>query len=341
MRRMWRGWAMDEHFRLVPESASNLAGPYDALFIVLTVMTVILTVGIAATIIVFVVRYRRRNDDEMGADIGEHHMLEYIWSGIPLLISLGIFFWGTWLYVRMSEPPANAMVVQVIGKQWMWKLQHPSGRKEINELHVPLGVPVKLQLTSQDVIHAFYVPAFRIKQDVLPGRYSELWFTATKLGEYHLFCSEYCGTSHALMGGRVVVMSAGDYAKWAANAAPDDRPEAAGARLFAEYGCIACHGQQAPTLAGVYNHIQVMQDGARVLADENYLRESIVSPRAKIVAGYGPIMPSFDGQLSEEQLFELIAYIKSLENVAPASGPSTSPAAPPPFPPGPLPEIRR
>ena len=211
----------------------------------------------------------------------------------------------------------------------MWKIQHSNGRKEIDELHVPLGTPIKLQMTSEDVIHSFFVPAFRLKQDVVPGRYSEQWFTPTQLGEYHLFCAEYCGTSHALMGGRVVVMSPGDYAKWSANAALDDLPEAAGARLFTAYGCIACHGQQAPTLAGIFNKEQLMQDGQRVKADEAYLRESILAPRAKIVAGYGPLMPSYDGQLSEEQLFDLIAYIKSIQSPAPGTAPA---AAPPPAP---------
>jgi len=174
------------------------------------------------------------------------------------------------------------------------------------------------------VIHSFFVPAFRIKQDALPGRYSEQWFTATEIGEYHLFCAEYCGTSHALMGGRVVVMSPGDYDRWAASAAEDERPDAAGARLFAQYGCMACHGQQAPTLAGIYGHEQPMQDGARVMADEDYLRESILYPRAKIVAGFQPIMPSYEGQLSEEQIFQIIAYVKSLQN------PAGPPAAPVP-----------
>jgi cytochrome c oxidase subunit 2 len=213
----------------------------------------------------------------------------------------------------MSRVPANAMVIQVIGKQWMWKIQHPSGRKEINELHVPLGQPISLQMTSEDVIHSFFVPAFRIKQDVVPGRYSEQWFIPTRLGEYHLFCAEYCGNSHSRMIGRVIVMPAGEYRLWVANAAPEDRPEVAGAHLFSEYGCIACHGQQAPTLAGIYGHEQTMEDGRRVKVDDDYLRESILTPRAKIVAGYPPTMPSFQGQLSEEQMFQLIAYIKSIE----------------------------
>ncbi|HVT79263.1 MAG TPA: cytochrome c oxidase subunit II [Phycisphaerae bacterium] len=301
---------------LLPDQASNFAGPSDAMFFTLTAMTAVLTGGIAACILYFVVRYRRRDPNDTGQETAQPMALEIAWTVIPLVICLGLFGWAAELYVRMSQPPADAMVIEVIGKQWMWKVQHPSGRKEINELHVPLGRAIRLEMTSQDVIHAFYVPAFRIKQDVVPGRYSQQWFVPTKLGEYHLFCTEYCGTSHALMGGRVVVMSPGDYELWAANAALDERPEAAGGRLFAQYGCMACHGQQAPTLAGIFGHEQVMQDGERVRVDENYVRESILQPRARIVAGYPPIMPSFAGQLSEEQLFQLLAYIKSLQTPA-------------------------
>jgi len=308
--------------QFMPPQASNLSGSYDFFFITMTVMTVILSVGIAAVILWFVVKYRRREPDQFGQDTGTHMWVEIVWSVLPLLICLGIFVWAAILYTRMTRPPDNVLVVQVIGKQWMWKIQQPGGRKEIDELHVPLGRPIKLQMTSQDVIHSFFVPAFRIKQDVLPGRYSEQWFTATELGEFHLFCAEYCGTSHAMMGGRVVVMSPGDYDKWAAGAGLDERPEAAGGRLFAQYGCIACHGQQGPTLAGIYDHEQTMQDGQRVKVDDNYLRESIIFPRAKIVAGFPPIMPSYEGQLSEEQIFQLLAYIKLLQ----------TPTGPPPAP---------
>ncbi len=303
---------MNDTLRFWPQSASSLAPAYDAMFIALTVLTAIITIAIAGTILYFVIRYRRRHEDETGADTPQSIRIEITWTLIPLLVLMAIFVWSTWLYLRMSSPPAGAMVVQVVGKQWMWKIQHPSGRKEINELHVPLGRPVVLQMTSEDVIHSFFVPAFRMKQDVLPGRYSEQWFSATRIGEYHLFCSQYCGTSHALMGGKVVVMEPGDYDQWAAQVQPGDSPVAMGAQLFDQYGCVSCHGEQAPTLAGIYGRPQTMDDGSTVIADENYLRESIIDPRAKIVAGYSPIMPSFQGQLSEEQIFDLLAYIKSL-----------------------------
>ena len=320
-------------FQLWPEDASQMGHSVDVLFITMLVLTGIIVGGIAAVVLYFVIKYRRRNEDDVGQDIGDHISVEIIWTAVPLAICLVIFVWASWLYLRMSKPPADAMVINVIGKQWMWKIQHPSGRKEINELHVPLGKPIVLQMTSQDVIHSFFIPAFRTKQDVLPGRYSEEWFTATKLGEYHLFCSQYCGTSHALMGGTVVVMEPGAYDSWAAQVAPDTRPEAVGKQLFDQYGCVSCHGQQAPTLAGIYNKPQVMQDGRVVIADNAYLRESILDPRAKIVAGYGPIMPSFQGQLSEEQVFDLLAYIKSLGTAASIPGNtsgSATPAATPP-----------
>lgn len=307
-------------YELWPDRASSLAGPVDVLFITMLALTCLVTGGIAALILYFVVKYRRRHDDETGQDIGEHIGVEITWTAIPLFICLIIFCWATWLYLRMSKPPAGAMVINVVGKQWMWKIQHPSGRKEINELHVPLGRPIVLQMTSQDVIHSFFVPAFRMKQDVIPGRYSEEWFTPTKIGEYHLFCSQFCGTSHALMGGKVVVMEPGEYQAWAAQTAPDSRPEALGAALFDQYGCVSCHGEQAPSLAGIYGKPQLMQDGQTVIADDAYLRESIIDPRAKIVAGFGPLMPSFQGQLSEEQIFDLLAYIKSIGPSANTAG---------------------
>lgn len=313
---------MDNTFRLVPQRASEMAGHVDALFLFLVTITAFFTLLIAGMILVFVIKYRRRDPRDVGANTGNHRWLEWTWIIIPSCISLVIFVWAADLYVRMSRPPANALEIQVIGKQWMWKIQHPSGRKEIDELHVPIGRPIKLVMTSQDVIHSFFIPEFRVKQDVLPGRYSTEWFTPTVLGEYHLFCAEYCGTSHAGMIGRVVVMEPGDYEKWVANAPLDDRPENAGARLFVQYGCISCHGQTAPSLAGIYNREQVMDDGETLTADDNYLRESILNSRARIVKGFPPIMPSYQGQLSEEQLLQLLAYIKSLHGAA--TPPATS-----------------
>ena len=314
--------------QLWPETASDIGRSVDTLYIVMVVLTSIVVGGIGAIILYFVIKYRRRHEDDVGQDIGEHMGVEITWTAIPLVICLIIFVWASWLFLRMSKPPSDAMVINIVGKQWMWKIQHPSGRKEIDELHLPLGKPILLQITSEDVIHSFFIPEFRTKQDVLPGRYSEQWFTPTKLGQFHLFCSQYCGTSHAQMQGTVFVMEPGDYDAWAAQVAPDNRPEAVGAALFTQYGCIACHGQQAPTLAGVYNHPQTMQNGRTIIADDAYLRESIIDPRAQIVAGYTPIMPSYQGQLSEEQIFALLAYIKSLGAAASTPGNTANSSTP-------------
>jgi cytochrome c oxidase subunit 2 len=214
----------------------------------------------------------------------------------------------------MKRPPQHALQIDVIGKHWMWKVQHPGGQREIGALHVPTGVPIKLVMTSEDVIHDFFVPAFRIKQDVLPGAFTTEWFIATQPGSYHLFCSEYCGTSHAQMGGTVTVMTPEDYQSWLAGIVPGERPADAGARLFVSYGCVQCHSKIAPTMAGLYNSKVQLSDGKTVIADEEYLRESILEPAAKIVRGYAPVMPSYSGHLSEEQVMQLIAFIEELSS---------------------------
>jgi len=229
-----------------------------------------------------------------------------------------IFVWGGWLYFKLSTPPAGSMEIYAIGKQWMWKFEHPNGTREISELHVPVGRDVKMIMTSQDVIHSFFVPAFRIKNDVIPGneRYSVAWFNANKAGEYHLFCAEYCGAQHSGMIGRVVVMDEAGYQSWLAGSPKDEPMFKAGERLFRQFGCATCHGQQAPTMAGLYLSERQLVDGSKVTADESYLRESILNASAKIVAGYPPIMPSYRGQISEEQLSQLIDYIKSSKTPA-------------------------
>jgi cytochrome c oxidase subunit 2 len=238
--------------------------------------------------------------------------MEVTWSAIPLVIFIAMFSWGAVLYTDMKRPATGALEIHVIGKQWMWKLQHPGGQREIDELHVPVGVPVKLILTSQDVIHDFSIPAFRVKQDVLPGSYVTEWFTATRPGEYHLFCAEYCGTMHSGMIGRVVVMEPGAYEAWLAGVTPDEPVAVSGARLFTSLGCVQCHGKNAPTLAGLYGRRVVLADGSEATADENYLRESILNPPARIVSGFAPLMPSFRGQVTDEQVDQLVEYIKSL-----------------------------
>jgi cytochrome c oxidase subunit 2 len=307
---------MNTNFQLWPEQASSFAPKVDALYIFLLLVTAFFTALIFTLIVYFGLKYRRK-PGRKPQEIHTSPAIEIGWSVIPFLITLVMFAWGAGLYVHMSRPPDDAMQIDVIGKQWMWKAQHPNGKREINELHVPLGRPVKLVMTSQDVIHSFFVPAFRVKQDVLPGRYTTEWFTATKIGEYHLFCAEYCGDQHSGMGGKVVVMDPAKYQSWLAGVPADESPVAAGEKLFTQYACITCHGQRGPGLVGVYNsNRQVTEDGKQeeVKADDNYLRESILHPSKKIVVGFQPLMPTYAGQLSEEQVLDLIAYIKSLKS---------------------------
>ena len=300
-------------FRLFPEQASTASHQTDALYIFLWCVTGFFTLLIFALIVGFAIKYRRRSNvppPQVHADM----RLELAWTIIPLLVTMVIFVWGTRVFFYIYRPPSNSLDVHVIGKQWMWKVQHPSGRREINELHVPIGQPVRLLLASQDVIHSFYVPAFRVKQDAVPGRYAVIWFQPDKIGEYHLFCAEYCGTQHSKMIGRVVVMDQMKYQEWLAGTPGEESPAQAGAKLFNSLGCIKCHGEKAPTMAGLFGSKQRMTNGSIVEADEQYLRESILDSTARVVAGYAPIMPSFRDQITEEQLMQLVAYIKSLRD---------------------------
>lgn len=327
---------------LLPEQASDLAVKVDQMFWYLTIFSTAITLLVCLLVAYFSVRYRRRTEDEVPPEPVTHRWAEVIAAGGLFVVFLSMFFWGAVVYIQMKRPAPHALEINVIGKQWMWKTQHPGGQREINALHLPLGVPVKLVMTSQDVIHSFGIPAFRVKQDVLPGSYSTQWFTPTKIGEFHLFCQEYCGTDHSSMIGKIVVLQPKDYEAWLAGITVDEPPEAVGARLFTSYGCLQCHGQVAPTLAGLYGRRVRLSDGSTVQADDAYLRESIVNPAAKIVAGYPPTMPSYRGQLTEEQLSALTAYIRSLATVraddprntpdasAPPSLPPSSPPASPP-----------
>jgi cytochrome c oxidase subunit 2 len=228
-----------------------------------------------------------------------------------------IFLWGAVVYFRGHTPPRDSTEVYVVAKQWMWKLEHAEGQREINELHVPVGQDVKLIMTSQDVIHSFFVPAFRMKQDVLPGRYTVAWFKATKAGTYHLFCAEYCGTQHSGMIGSIVVQEPAQYEAWM-NGGTTGPLSATGEKIFSELGCVTCHRSdtqgRGPNLQGVFGNPVQLEDGRTVTADENYVRESILDPGAKIVKGFKPVMPTFQGLVSEEQLNALVAYVKSLSN---------------------------
>jgi cytochrome c oxidase subunit 2 len=320
---------MNTDFRLWPQSASSYSGKVDTLYAFLLLVSAFFTLLIFILILYFGLKYRRR-PGVVPVPVPTNFKLEITWTVIPLLITLVMFTWGAKLMIHMERPPAGAMDINVVAKQWMWKVEHPQGRREINELHIPTGVPIRLLMTSQDVVHSFYVPAFRIKQDVLPGRYTTEWFQGTMTGEYHLFCAEYCGTGHSAMIGKIIVMEPADYQAWlsgtghdTATILPDEPMRSTGQRLFAQYGCQLCHGQRGPTMAGLFGRRVQLSDGSSVIADENYLRESILSPSAKLVAGFPPIMPTYQGQLSEEQVMQLIEYIKSLQSAAAA--PQTQP----------------
>jgi cytochrome c oxidase subunit II len=311
---------------LYPEQASNFAPNVDALMIFIIAICLFFTVAVTAAIIFFLYKFRRKSEGEIGVAIHGDMRLESAWIVVPLVLSLAMFGWGAVVYVDFRRPPTDALDIYVIGKQWMWKLQQPNGQKEINELHVPLGHDVRLIMASEDVIHNFSVPAFRVKMDVVPGHYNTLWFRPTKIGKYHFYCSQYCGTNHALMGGWVTVMEPGEYTAWlSGSSGTNANPVLAGEKLFAEKACLACHSSdgkgRAPSLNGVFGGQVQLADGSTVTADEGYIRESILNPNAKVVAGYQPLMPTFQGQLTEEQTLDLISYVKSLQaEPVPATG---------------------
>jgi cytochrome c oxidase subunit 2 len=299
-----------------PEQASTNAGAVDGLYLFLWCLTIVFGVGLTFLILYFAVKFRRRQADEIPRPVAGSHRLEAVWVGVPFLMAMGIFVWSATIYYRMYRPPDEAIDIYVVAKQWMWKFQHLDGHREINELHVPVGRKVKLTMTTEDVIHSFFVPAFRLKMDVVPGKYSTLWFEPTKAGRYHLFCAEYCGTSHSGMIGWIDVMEAPEYQAWLSGGAAEGSLAGTGEKLFQQLACITCHKSdgsgRGPALEGVFGKQVQLDNGQKVVADEAYVRESITNPRAKIVAGYQPIMPTFQGQVTEEQLLELIAYVRSL-----------------------------
>ena len=301
---------------LWPEAASAVAVDVDHLYIYLSAVSIVMSILIFAVIFVFAIKYRRRGD-EVPQPIHGSLRLEIAWSIIPFLVMLTFFWWGAKIYFLNAVPPANSIDVYAVGKQWMWKLQYPGGQREINELHVPIGRPVKITLASEDVIHSFFIPALRIKHDVVPGHYDTMWFTADRPGRYHLFCAEYCGTEHSGMVGWVTVMQPADYQNWLAGGGMGGTMAQQGERLFEQMGCSSCHlldrQGRGPIVRGVYGSRVQLSNGQTVLADDPYIRESILNPNAKIVAGYKPnIMPSFQGQISEEGILQLVVYIKSL-----------------------------
>jgi len=312
---------MSTPFPLFPTSASSVSGEVDLLYLFIVAVCAFFTVLVAALVVYFALRYRRRHPDEVGADIHGSLSLELAWTFIPFVLSMVMFGWGATLFFKLATPPANAMEIFVVGKQWMWKIQHPEGVREINELHVPLGRPVRLTLGSEDVIHDFSIPAFRVKMDVVPGKVTTMWFEATQLGTFHIFCAEYCGTKHSGMTGQVIVMTPQDYEAWLAGGRSTGTAAQNGERLFSDLACITCHktdsSGRGPSLLGVFGSRVALMDGRTVIADENYLRESIMNSQAKVVQGYQGIMPAFQGMVTEENLMQLIAYIRTLKPAAP------------------------
>jgi cytochrome c oxidase subunit 2 len=309
---MWSGTP------LFPESASTMAPRVDALYFFLIALAVFFSLLIAGLITYYSIRFHRRSPNAIGAKSHGNLLLEAAWTGIPLAITMGIFVWGAGIYFAMSRPPDDTLDIYVVGKQWMWKFQHLDGQREINELHVPADRDVRLIATSEDVIHDWFVPAFRIKADVIPGRYVNIWFRATKPGRYHLFCAEYCGTKHSGMTGEVVVMEPRAYQAWLSGGESGGTLASAGERLFADLACNTCHRPDSqgrgPVLDGLIGKTVALQSGQTIVADEAYVRESILNPSAKITAGYQPIMPTFQGLVTEEQLLQLIEYVKSLHS---------------------------
>jgi cytochrome c oxidase subunit 2 len=307
---------MFKNFPFFPQQASVQATQIDAIYFFLLAVTAFFSLLIASLVVAFAVKYRRRHDDDVGVAIHGSLALELLWTIIPFFIVMVMFVWGAKVFFDMYRPPAGAMEVYIVGKQWMWKAQHMEGQREINELHVPVGRPVKLIMGSEDVIHSFFIPEFRVKADVVPGRYNQLWFEATKAGTYHLFCSQYCGTKHSGMIGSVVAMEPAEFQAWLGGGKPSDSPVAAGEKLFTDLTCVTCHTagpqQRGPSLAGIFGKLVKLQGGGTAMVDDAYIRESIVNPQAKVVEGFQPIMPTFQGLVTEEQLLQLIAYVHSL-----------------------------
>jgi cytochrome c oxidase subunit 2 len=335
-------------FSLFPQQASTLASRVDDLYFFIIGITVLICTATAVILIYFAIRYRRRAVDEVPAIIHGSLALELTWTIIPLVIVLVMFGWSVWVYFGFSIAPLDSVEIYVTGRQWMWKVQHPDGQREAvgffapddataptaaSEMHVPVGQPVKVILTSEDVIHSFFIPDFRVKQDALPGRYTSLWFQATKPGRYRVYCAEYCGMNHSRMAGWIVAMEPAEFQKWLSERA--DRSLALrGRQMFLKLQCIACHtgrgDARAPVLEGVYLQKRTFTDGKSAIADEAYLRESIMNPRAHVVEGYSPIMPPYQGQVTDDELLELIAYLKSLKpgGLPPRNEDSPPPAVP-------------
>jgi cytochrome c oxidase subunit 2 len=302
---------------LFPREASTIAPYADALYFFLLTITVVGLILVGTLVFGFSIRYRAANHP-VAEQVEGSTLLEATWTIIPLALFLVVFVWGALLYFRIYTPPSNSMNIYIVGKQWMWKAEHPGGQHEINALHVPTGRPVQLTMISQDVFHSFSIPDFRVKREVIPGRYSTVWFEATTPGTYHLFCTQYCGTNHSQMIGEITVLTPEDYQKWTQGSTSGMSLAQNGERLFASMGCNACHSGSAaargPNLAGVFGSKLQLTNGSEVLVNEAYLRDAILNPSQHVTAGYSPIMPTYQGQVSEDGLIDLVEYIKGLDS---------------------------
>lgn len=319
---------------LFPEQASSFASDVDALYLFVLAVTGFFSLLVAVLVVIFGIRYRRRHAGEIGAPIEGNLAMELMWSIIPSIIAMVMFGWGASVFYHVRRPPDESLQIYAVGKQWMWKFQHLEGQREINELHVPLGRPVKVTVSSEDVIHSLYFPSFRTKIDAIPGRYTTLWFEPTKAGRYHIFCAEYCGTQHSGMIGYVTVMEPAAYQAWLAGGGVDGTLAERGARLFNELACNTCHLDsgtgRGPSLKDIIGKPVELTDGSKVVVDEAYLRESILNSQAKVVKGFQPLMPTFQGLVSEEGLVALIEHVRSLSpqaTAAPAGAPAPAPAS--------------
>jgi cytochrome c oxidase subunit 2 len=301
---------------IFPDQASTFAKDVDALYFFIFTVSAFFALAVAVSVIYFGIRYHKTHDGEIGARIEGNLPLELLWSVIPTIIAMVMFGWGASVFYHLRRPPDEAMHIYAVGKQWMWKFQHLEGQREINELHIPAGRPIKITISSEDVLHSLYFPAFRTKMDAIPGRYTELWFEADQTGVFHMFCTEYCGTNHAGMIGNVTVLEPSQYQAWLQGGGLEGTLAQRGARLFDAQACSSCHldaGQgRGPSLKDIVGTTVALQDGSSVVVDDGYLRESILNSQAKIVKGFQPLMPTFQGLISEENLVALIEYVKSL-----------------------------
>ena len=327
---------MPSLFQIIPEQASTMAPKVDQLYWFIIGVTAFFGILTSVVVVYFAVKYRTNDPLAVGAPITGSIPLELAWSVIPFLISVVIFVWASQVFFDLYRPPDQTLEIYATGKRWMWKFQHLDGKAEINELHVPMGRPVKVTFTSEDVLHSLYFPAFRTKADAVPGRYSSVWFDATKVGDSHIFCAEYCGTRHSGMIGTVHVMEPADYQAWLSGGGGGGTLAQRGERLFSELACNTCHigdgSGRGPSLRNKFGMQEKLANGSVVNIDESYVRESILTPQRKVVSGFDPLMPTFQGLVNEENVMALIEYVKSLQSShgdAAAAANTAAPAAAP------------